>query len=1055
MSATLNEPKLRQYFASWTLSGLESPAPSLDVGHRKTKPTGCFYYDELISCYNQSHLARPDFQLNAPALEETCIKLAKVLIENMDEMEVGVKPGAVLVFLPGINEIQEMRDFLLKDGGRNKQKIDWKIIPLHSSIPWEEHQLVFQDAPPRTRKIVLATTIAESSITIPDIRYVIDFCLTKNNVADPDTNYPRLVLEWACRNQLTQRAGRAGRVQHDGRVFTLIPESLAVCLPQEHTPEIQRVPLTKVVLDVKMLGMGSPKEILALAMDAPNIQSLLRSIVTLQEMMALRTTVDGVPARHDGDLTCLGEIVARLPIDIKLGKLIFLGHIFGVLPEAIVIASGLNGKSIFTAPFDKKVQAYKNKLLWADRTFSDCHAILNAFLSWKMRKDRGDFLGSRGVSKEEQFCKTSFLQRKQLHEMDSLVKEVTKILSFMNIEVLRVQDPLTWDEERKNLVLEIVMFGAFYPNYFLQNVQSDLGNQTSKILAGKDPRTTVYLTGMKEPHGNYGEIYSGQIKALFEDCTKEEERIHLTFYGNRILVEFDQCGAQQDRWLQENKQDQLVNPEENMTGDILHQVYIATKLKHLGRHRKNKIRIYDEKEAKAIHEEWQATVKRVESDKTLSTNAIHQVQPPLPAEENLLIKKFSHISSPSMFWVHYGEESLASLERIQSIIEQVLARCPAVKAGQTVRAGQVFLAPDTRGGGQYSHYSRVRVTSSSSSNGSVTAFFIDYGNSEFVAIKKLRLIPAILIRDFSELVTIPGQAVECCLSGLQPSKARTVKGLWDQEVVATFKQFVQSHVGREIVGRIFSVTRSASGNGFVVNLASLEILTMEEVEVDIVKELLQRKLADQAVESLTSQEEHKNRLLYQQSSEGMKFYLDDQYRQQFSLKTEVKVKEEAGKLKEIVELAGPFTPLEHKVQVQYRGGQFTGANIDPESINCVILNRNLTESSQKWLVAASVGMTGSGEGLGLRNTFWLSSKPGLGALLTMLFAPVVELRLLEGDLLHRRKMTGFIAGMGPKFYWNKSKVSRAEATEAFYPEHDMEIRFDVNVDMEDINIINQ
>ena len=895
-----------------------------------------------------------------------------------------------------------------------------------------------------------------SSITIPDIRYVIDFGLTKNNVADPDTNYPRLVLEWACRNQLTQRAGRAGRVNQDDRVYTLLPESLVALLPQEHIPEIQRVPLTKVVLDVKMLGMGSPKEILALAMDAPNIQTLLRSIVTLQEMLALRTTVDGVPAKHDGDLTCLGEIVARLPIDIKLGKLIFLGHILGVLPEAIIIASGLNGKSIFTAPFDKKVQAYKNKLLWADRTFSDCHAILNAFLSWKMRKDRGDFLGPRGVSRESEFCRSSFLQRKQIQEMDSLVEEITKILRFMNIETVRVQKPVTWDDERKNVVLEIVMFGAFYPNYFLQTVQADVGNQTAKTLAGKDPRTTVYLTGMKEPHGQFGEIYSGQIKALFEDCTKDEEKIHLAFHGSKILVEFDQCGAQQDRWLQDNKREQAANQEENMTGDILHQVYIATKLKNIRRQGKNKINIYDVDEAKTLHEEWKETVKRVESDKTLSTKNINQVQPPLPAEENLGIKKFSHISSPSMFWVYTSEESLASLERIQTIIAQVLPRCQAVKSGQSVEDGQVFLAPDSRGGGQYSHYSRVRV--SGSSNDSVTALFIDYGNSEFVAVKKLRLIPAVLIREFSDLVTIPGQAVECCLSGLQPSKARTAKGLWDGQVVASFKELVQSHVGREITGRIFSVTRSASGNGFVVNLASLEILTQEEMEVveeDIVKELCERKLADPAVESLTSQEDHKKRLLFNQGSEGMKSYLNDQYLQHFIRKKEVKVKEEVGKQKESLELGGPYSPLEHKVQVQYRGGQFTGANIDPESINCVILNRNLAETYQKWLVAAHVGLTGSGEALGLRNTFWLTCKPGLGALLTMVFAPVVELRLMEGDQLHRRKITGFIAGMGPKVHWNKTKVSRAEATEAFYPEHDMEIRLDLNVDIEDIDIINK
>ena len=1062
MSATLNEQKLRHYFGSRTFpSQLESPAPSLDVGHKKMKAASRFYYDELISGHNLKDLARPDFQVNAPALDKTCMVLAKVLIENMDQLDLleegkprkPGKPGAVLVFLPGINEIQEMRDFLLKDGNRTKKKTEWKIIPLHSSIPWEEHQLVFQDVPPKTRKIVLATTIAESSLTIPDIIYVIDFGLTKNNVADPKTNYPMLVLEWACRNQLTQRAGRAGRVHQDGRVFTLLPESFANSLPQEHVPEIQRVPLTKVVLDVKMLGLGSPKEILALAMDAPNIQSLLRSIVTLQEMMALRTTVGGLPSRHDGDLTCLGEIVARLPIDIKLGKLIFLGHVFGVLPDAIIIASGLNGKSIFTAPFDKKVQAYKNKLLWADRTFSDCHAILNAFHAWKMMKDRGDFLGRGGSSREEQFCKTSFLQRKQLQEMERLVEEITKTLSFLHIESPMVQNPVSWDEESKDVALEIVMFGAFYPNYFIQTVHSDVGNQTSKILFGKDPRTTVYLTGMKEPHGEYGEIYAGQIKALFEECTREEEKIHLTFRGAKILVEFDQCGTQQDRWLQQKSDEH--NPEENMTGDILHQVYIAAKLKSLGRIRRNVIKVYDVEEAKAIHEDWEKSIKRVENNKTLSTTNIHHLQPPLPAEEKILIKKFGQISSPSMFWVHYGEDSLDNLERIRVIIQQVLPRCQAVKPRESVKVGQVFLAPDTRGQGQYQQYSRVLVSSSISGHNTVTVFFMDHGNTEFVAIKQLMMIPAVQIREFPELVTIPGQAVECSLSGLQPSKARTVKGLWDEQVVARFKEIKESHVGRDITGRIFSVTRSTSGNGFVVNLSSLEIPTREE-EVDVVKQLLQEKLADPAVESLISQEDHKQRLLHNnQGSEGMRRYLDDQYCQTFRLKTEVKVEEESGKLKESVELGGPFTPLENKVQVQYRGGLFTGAKMDPESINSVILDRNLADSHQKWLVAAHVGKTSSGEALGLRNTFWLSSKPGLGAMLTMVFAPVVELRLKEGDHQHRRKMTGFIAGMGPKVHWNKTEISRAEATEAFYPEHDMEIKFDINVDIEDIDLINK
>ena len=161
MSATLNEQKLRHYFASRTLpSLLESPAPSLDVGYKKMKMPSRFFFDDLLSTYKMKHLTVPDFQINSPALEETCMKLAKVIIDQFDEqVEQNGKLGAVLVFLPGINEIQEMREFLMKD--RAQKKIEWKIIPLHSSIPWEEHQLVFEPAPLRTRKIVLATTIAE------------------------------------------------------------------------------------------------------------------------------------------------------------------------------------------------------------------------------------------------------------------------------------------------------------------------------------------------------------------------------------------------------------------------------------------------------------------------------------------------------------------------------------------------------------------------------------------------------------------------------------------------------------------------------------------------------------------------------------------------------------------------------------------------------------------------------------------------------------------------------------------------------------------------------
>ena len=291
-------------------------------------------------------------------------------------------------------------------------------------MPWEEHQTVFEPLPLNQRKVILSTNIAESSLTIPDIRYVIDFCLTKNMVADPETDYPRLVLQWASQSQMIQRKGRAGRVgDKGGRVYRLVPEDFCRRLPQDHEPEMTRVPLTKVVLDVKLLSMGSPKDLLALAMDPPDLRSIRRTVLALKEMGALLTTARGVQCKEDGDLTVLGEVVARLPVDVKLGKLVVLGHIFGVLEEAIIIASGLNGKSIFTSPFDRRVQSYKNKLHWADRTHSDCFAILAAYQVWEMKKMKGEFSGKDGVrDREGVWCKQSFLQRKQLVEMKTQVR---------------------------------------------------------------------------------------------------------------------------------------------------------------------------------------------------------------------------------------------------------------------------------------------------------------------------------------------------------------------------------------------------------------------------------------------------------------------------------------------------------------------------------------------------------------------------------------------------------------------------------------------------------
>ena len=573
MSATLDEHKLKEYWASHIPNIGSIAAPVVRVkGERPNAMT--FHLDQIQRVF-KDYLQGSDegrFSLSQPKLNERCIVLCKLIIKNLESLEEKADEdcaGAVLVFLPGLHEIKLVRDWLLEeDKIKQSCRYEWLCVPLHSSVSWEEQQSVYKPAPQHARKIILATNIAESSLTIPDIKYVIDFCLTKNLQTDQDTNYPRLVLDWASKNQLIQRAGRAGRVGGDGRVFTLIPKTFEDKLPETSVPEFLRVPLTKVVLDVKEADMGSPKQLLALAMDPPQIQSLQKTVVELKEMGALLTTVEGQGVTDDGDLTVMGEIMGKLPLDVKLGKMIVLGHIFGVLEESIIIAAGLNGKSIFTAPFDRRVQSYKNKLFWAEGTFSDCFAILLAYQTWAKRKARGEFNGREGMQREKHFCETSFLQRKSLMEMSILVEDITRSLKMMNIEPLRIKSSVGWVGEQKFLILRLVMFGAFYPNYFIKQTSSETAFIAHKSLVGRDPTTTVYLQGMNDNHSQFGAVYSGQIKKLFRDCTKDEEKINLTFDGRKIFVEFDRIQGDLDRRMVGSG----VTPGGNMTGDVSHQV---------------------------------------------------------------------------------------------------------------------------------------------------------------------------------------------------------------------------------------------------------------------------------------------------------------------------------------------------------------------------------------------------------------------------------------------------------------------------------------------------
>lgn len=160
--------------------------------------------------------------------------------------------------MPGLDEIVEFMEHLYSK--YSSQLIDEKLelIPLHSTLTREEQDKAFKPVEGQRRKVIIATNIAESSITIPDVKYVLDFMLTKEPHYDPLSKTESLQLNWCSRASAKQRMGRAGRVA-EGIAFRLCSELFLNSLPLYNKPEMQRSPLEKLILQIKLWDMYEPE----------------------------------------------------------------------------------------------------------------------------------------------------------------------------------------------------------------------------------------------------------------------------------------------------------------------------------------------------------------------------------------------------------------------------------------------------------------------------------------------------------------------------------------------------------------------------------------------------------------------------------------------------------------------------------------------------------------------------------------------------------------------------------------------------------------------------
>jgi ATP-dependent helicase HrpA len=331
--------------------------------------------------------------------------------------------GDILVFLPSERDIREVRESL--EGRRLR---DTEIVSLFGRLSNAEQQRVF--APTQRRKIVLATNIAETSLTIPGIRFVVDTGLARISRYSPQARTRRLPIEPVSQSSADQRKGRSGRVA-DGVCIRLYSEKDFLERPRFTQPEIQRANLADVILRMKAFGLGDIERFPFINM--PSAKSIRAGYALLDELGVFEDTprdlsrdAGAAPGGAEASpfqrqLTVVGRELARLPVDPTVGRMILQARVEKALREVVVIAAGLSIQDPRERPMDKQQQADTAHRRFAHPD-SDFLTLLNI---WEAYHDEVENFSQARLRR---FCREHFLSYTRLREWRDIHAQLLEVL---------------------------------------------------------------------------------------------------------------------------------------------------------------------------------------------------------------------------------------------------------------------------------------------------------------------------------------------------------------------------------------------------------------------------------------------------------------------------------------------------------------------------------------------------------------------------------------------------------------------------------------------------